>query len=119
MRKAPALCLIALLSTACGRGSLDTPTDGATPALGGDTGGADPSEPPPPQHCVSSGAADVNVSVTATKGPKGFAQPIPISNNLYSMGIDDQTREDFSPSLNAKFVSYLKALRPGLLRFPA
>ena len=35
------------------------------------------------------------------------------------MNIDDQVRSDYVPGLDAKFVAYLKALRPALLRWPA
>ncbi|RYF46524.1 MAG: hypothetical protein EOO38_13950, partial [Cytophagaceae bacterium] len=69
--------------------------------------------------CVTTSAIDVKVTVDAAQGPSGFAKPIAITNALYSMGIDDKTRGDYVPSLSPKFVSYLKALHPGMLRFPA
>lgn len=69
--------------------------------------------------CTTSGQVDVNITIDATKGPNSFSKPLAFTNNLYSMGIDDHTREDYYPSLNPTFVTYLKALHPGMLRFPA
>ena len=78
-----------------------------------------PTTPAPTPVCTTSVPVDVNVVVTTAKGPNGFTAPIVINNDLYSMGIDDRTREDYVPSLNAKFVAMLKGLKPGMLRFPA
>lgn len=75
--------------------------------------------PIPVPVCTTNTAVDINVVVTTSKGPNGFSSPIAITNDLYSMGIDDQTRQDFVPSPNAKFVAFLKGLKPGMLRFPA
>lgn len=75
--------------------------------------------PIPTPVCTTGVAADVNVVVTTAKGPNGFAAPVVIDQGLYSMGIDDRTREDYVPTLNPKFVAMLKGLKPGLLRFPA
>ena len=69
--------------------------------------------------CVTTGSIDVNVTVTTSTGPNGFAAPVVISNDLYSMGIDDRTRGDYVPTVNSKFAAFLKALNPGHLRFPA
>jgi hypothetical protein len=118
MRYAVGLSLVMLTAAACGGGTPENPGDGVV-RPGGGPSGTDPAAPPGPQTCVTTGPTTVNVTVTATQGPKGFAQPRPITNDLYSMGIDDQRRDDYYPSLDPKFVSYLKALRPGMLRFPA
>ncbi|HET6344482.1 MAG TPA: hypothetical protein VFH51_06095, partial [Myxococcota bacterium] len=106
---------VMLMATACGGSTSDNAGDGPVLPIVDGPGGTDPAAPPGPQTCLTSGPTTVNVTVTATKGPKDFAQPRPITHDLYSMGIDDQRRADYYPDLDPKFVSYLKALRPGML----
>lgn len=72
-----------------------------------------------PSSCNAAQAADVNIVIDAAAGSKSFATPHPISNQMWSMGIDDQTRGDYFPTLSPTFVNYLKALHPAFLRFPA
>jgi hypothetical protein len=80
---------------------------------------ADTLPPPPAPNCNVTIPATINVNIAAGTGPKGAATPVAITNNLYSMGIHDLTPGDFYPTLNSKYVAFLKALRPGMLRFPA
>lgn len=75
--------------------------------------------PIPTPVCTSGVAVDVNVVVTSKSGPNAFTAPIQLTNNLYSMGIDDRTRADYFPTLDANFVAFLKGLHPAYLRFPA
>lgn len=75
--------------------------------------------PIPVPVCQTGVPFDVNIVVTSKLGPKNFAAPVKLTNNLYSMGIDDRTRGDYFPSLDSNFVAYLKGLHPAYLRFPA
>lgn len=75
--------------------------------------------PIPTPVCQTGVPFDVNIVVTSKAGPKNFAAPIKLTNNLYSMGIDDRTRGDYFPALDSNFVAYLKGLHPAYLRFPA
>ncbi len=77
---------------------------------------------PAPAHgaaACSTAAADINITVSSKVGPQGTGSPRTISNNMYSMNIDDQVRDDYVPTPNAQYVAFLKALKPQLLRFPA
>jgi len=141
------LSLVLLPMAACTKGSEHpSASDGTEPAPGvgqdGNTptndpaqtgniplvsGGQNPNNPNtvvdttpiPTPVCTTGVAIDVNVVVTTKSGPKNFAAPIKLTNNLYSMGIDDRTRSDYFPTLDANFVAYLKGLHPAYLRFPA
>lgn len=72
-----------------------------------------------PKTCALSKKADVNVTIDAARGPTRFSKPLALTSALFSMGIDDRTRGDYMPTLSPTFVTYLKALHPGYLRFPA
>jgi hypothetical protein len=79
-----------------------------------------PAAPPSvPPVCIKNGAQSINLTVEASAGPHGAPAPLPINNNLYSMNIFDQARADYVPQASNAYVAYLKALRPGMLRWPA
>ena len=97
-----------------------TTTSGNTASNGNTSNGA--LTTPAPAHgaaVCSTTSPDINVTITTKKGPQGAASPRAISNNMYSMNIDDQVRDDYVPTPNAQYVAFLKALKPQLLRFPA
>jgi hypothetical protein len=66
----------------------------------------------------TTGAADAHVTIISRLGPSGGA-PSAVSRRLTSMNIDDQRPGDYAPNLNASYVVYLAALKPGLLRWPS
>lgn len=107
------LCVAAVGCNARGPDSASKAAAGAS----ADDQELDPVGTPP--ACAPDAAATVHVTVAAKQGPGGAAQPLAFDNNLYDMNIDDQVRQDYVPGLDAKFVAYLKALRPALLRWPA
>jgi hypothetical protein len=65
-----------------------------------------------------SGSADVFVTVRADRSPNGLTQPVWIDRKFYGMNIANWRDQDYSPSIDPGFGTYLRALRPGVLRWP-
>ena len=59
------------------------------------------------------GAASITVRVDAA------ARIAQVDQRLYGMNIADWNAADYHPTQNATFLAYLKALEPGVLRWPA
>lgn len=64
-------------------------------------------------------SASVLVTVRADRGPHGKAQPVAIDRNFYGMNIANWRDQDYAPTVEPTFGAYLRALRPGVLRWPA
>jgi alpha-L-arabinofuranosidase len=83
-----------------------------------------PTDPPKPLPCKpplqSPGAApDVRVTVRADRGPKGATQPVIVDRRIVGMNIADWRTQDYVPAPSMAFSTYLAALEPGVLRWPA
>ena len=74
---------------------------------------AEPPEPDPPEP-----PATVRVVVNATRGPHG-GSPARIDRDFYGVNIADWSPADYQPRPDPEFLAYLKALEPGVLRWPA
>ena len=115
------LCLwVAFVLAACGpRNGAPRRANGSAPHNGAAPTDSEPAAVGTPPPCAPDLRPSVSVQVSAQQGPNGAAAPLAFDNNLYNMNIDDQVRGDYVPGPDPKFVAYLKALRPALLRWPA
>lgn len=115
------------LCTACTERSPSTApttaTDGANAIGNGEVTTAEPNTTNVPipvmAAACTTGAADVNVTITSKAGPAGQSSPKAFTNKILSINIDDLIATDYMPSFNSTFVAYLAALKPGMLRWPA
>lgn len=97
-------------------GNANAATSGVGPAAG--NANVQAAAPVPTPVCTPTGGA-LTVTVDASKGPLGQSSPRAITNKLWSVNLDDLNPVDYTPSLDANFVAYLKAIKPALLRWPA
>lgn len=77
--------------------------------------------PPVTSPPTNSNLPSVDIAVDTRQGPNHLAQPLSVDHKIYGMNIADWRPEDYSgngASQNA-FIRYLRALRPGVLRWPA
>lgn len=65
------------------------------------------------------GVFDVDVTVHTGRGPKGRPAPVPTDRRLYGMNIADWEPGNYTPTPKPAFATYLSALKPGVLRWPA
>ncbi|MGA9525525.1 MAG: hypothetical protein WBV82_28965 [Myxococcaceae bacterium] len=61
---------------------------------------------------------NVSVVIRADRGPSGGA-PVQIDQRMYSLSIADWESQDYDPAPAPAYVQLLRALRPGVLRWPA
>src|SRR5690242_20698497 len=111
--RAPLLARVAGVAVACSHGSSSSAESLSS---------SDPSSPAPalsspkpatqatPGHCVNApdGGPDVVVTVSATRGPKGAAAPVSSDRRLYGMSIADWMPDDYVPTPNPKYLSFLQ-----------
>lgn len=81
-----------------------------------------PEPPPPPPPCeavaeAADPAADVEIVVDAKKGPHDATPPV-TDRKIFGTSIADWQPNDYAPTPNASYLARLKALRPGVLRWP-
>gem|GEM_PF-2975310 len=107
-------------STAPAAGDPASPTGDASPSApdGGVTDAAPTCAAPPPP-APATPAADVVVTVQADRGPNGAAKPVAVDRRLYSMNVADWQPNDYVPTPAPTYRTYLAALKPGVLRWPA
>lgn len=83
---------------------------------------ADATSPQPSKPCVAnvppSAPADVAIDVDAARGQHGPA-PAKVDRRIYGMNVADWHSADYAPVAQPKFQKMLRALRPGVLRWPA
>jgi len=81
-----------------------------------------PSEPKPcipPASSSDAALPEVLIAVKAAHGPHGASAPTKVDRRLYGTSIADWRPQDYMPKPDTTFKSYLAALRPGVLRWPA
>jgi hypothetical protein len=108
-------------------GTTTTPgTDPATTTGDPEPAGTSPapSGAPKPVPCKQpaqspAAAADVQVTIHTDRGPKGATQPVTVDRKIVGMNIADWRPQDYVPAPNLAFSTYLAALEPGVLRWPA
>lgn len=62
---------------------------------------------------------DVTVTIRADVGPHGANAPVATNRRLYGMNIADWVPQDYAPTIGPAYLSLLRALNPGALRWPA
>ncbi len=88
--------------------------DAGEPLLVGENATGEETGKSPPDMTRALTRIHVNTSL----GPHGGA-PIAIDRRLYGMNIADWQPKDYVPEPHPTFTSYLAALQPGILRWPA
>ncbi|WP_146646346.1 hypothetical protein [Labilithrix luteola] len=77
----------------------------------------------PPKNCAPASnpadGTDVTVTVRTNVGPHGASAPVSTDRRLYGMNIADWVPEDYSPNIGPAYLALLRALNPGVLRWPA
>lgn len=101
----------------------DTPAGNVAPSTAPATSAPTPSPDTPlptgaAPVCTTSGTVDVNVTVKATAGGGGAAAPVPLPGSLTCQNIYDPDRSDYVPRSTGDFLSFLKGVNPGFLRWP-
>ena len=127
------LLLAAVLVVSCSADRADQRVDDRAPPLPEQSAAPAPehvpptkdAEAPPPGPCFTSAmiepkssSSDVVVTIHPNEGPHG-ASPAKVDRRLYGTSIADWRPNDYAPNPNPTFLAYLKALRPGVLRWPA
>ncbi|MDB4937996.1 MAG: Endoglucanase precursor, partial [Labilithrix sp.] len=72
-----------------------------------------------PSLPLPSGAADVEVRIHADVAPHAATKSVVVDRRLYGMSIADWQSGDYVPTPRPAFLTYLSALEPGVLRWPA
>lgn len=93
--------------TGTGGGTAGGVGGGGGTATGGGTGGGGAVTGP-----------DVLVTVRADRSPHGITTPVRIDRRFYGMNIANWRDQDYQPTIDPAFGAYLRALRPGVLRWP-
>jgi hypothetical protein len=108
-----------LLFVACS-GDDPTATDTAT-AQSKPKPGATVEPRPSPTECLNApdGTPDVLVSISALRGPRGAKAPVLHDRRIFAMSIADWEAQDYTPSPDPTYLAFLRALTPGMLRWPA
>ena len=90
-----------------GGGSGGSSGGGAGGSAGGGSGGGGGTSGP-----------TVAITVRADRSPHNLAGPVRIDRRFYGMNVANWQSQDYQPTINPTFGAYLRALRPGVLRWP-
>jgi hypothetical protein len=106
--------LVIACSTSPSPSSSPPSSSSSAPSDAGQASGANPATG------VESDATGTHlVVVRADRGPHAASKPVQVDRRLYGMNIADWRPQDYVPVAAPGFVTWLGALRPGVLRWPA